>query len=43
MSKLAWLWPGCIDEDTTEAIQMQEAREEIPVGGSVSGTLEEPK
>ena len=33
---------GCIDEDTTEAIQMQEAREEIPVGGSVSGTLEEP-
>ena len=33
---------GCIDEDTAEAIQMQEEREEIPVEGSVGGTLEEP-
>ena len=33
---------GCIDEDTAEAIQMQEEREEIPVGGgSVKGKLEE--
>ena len=33
---------GCTDEETSEPTQSQTEREEIPVGGSVSGTLEEP-
>ncbi len=32
---------GCIDEETSEPIQSQIEREEIPVGGSVSGALGE--
>ncbi len=32
---------GCIDDETAAAVQVQGAREEIPVGGSLRGTLEE--
>ena len=32
---------GCIDEETTDSAQPEIQREEIPVGGSASGTLSE--
>ena len=32
---------GCIEDEAASAIQMQVEREEIPVGGSLRGTLEE--
>ena len=33
---------GCIDQETSGAVPMQEEREEIPVGDSLAGSLDDP-